>query len=98
MRIVKGQYGCQSECQKIIYAVHMRQIVIVYGPAKVAQLIALNFLYCSGCSHAFHPDTCQGNKRKICPCCTVRLQLLKTVLKKSTVKKIQDTVLIHRVE
>lgn len=79
-------------------AVHMRQIVIVYGPAKVSQLIETGYLYCSACSHAFHPFVCQGDKRKICPCCTVRLQLLKTVLKKSTVKKIQDTVLIHRME
>jgi hypothetical protein len=96
MKIVKGQYGCQGECKTIPHSVHMRQIVIVYGPAKVAQLIAQNFLYCSGCSHAFHPDTFQGNNRKICPCCTVRLALLKTMLKKSTVKKIQDSVIIHR--
>ena len=88
MKIVKGQYGRQGECKTIPYSVHMRQIVIVFRPARVSQLISQNFLCCSGCSHAFHPDNYQGNKRKISLCCTVRFALLKTMLKKSTVKKI----------
>lgn len=107
---VKGLYGCQGECSRIyansitIYqdltcsAVHMRTIVMSYSRAKIQRMIQDNWVYCVTCSHAFHPNVCQGQKRKICPCCTTRLNSLKTVLKRSTVQKIRDTVLISRVE
>lgn len=108
---VKGLYGCQEECSKIYAnaisdsmsslsnsAVHMRTIVISFSRAKVQKMIADNWFYCVTCTHAFHPSVCQGHTRKICPCCTTRLNALKTVLKKSTVQKIRDSVLLSRVE
>lgn len=79
-------------------AYHIQSIVCNLSRARVAQLIQNDWLYCKACSHGFHPFVCQGKIRKICPCCTTRLNLLKTALKKSTVQKIQDTVLIHRID
>jgi len=79
-------------------AYHIQSIVCNLSRAKVAQLIERDWLYCKACSHGFHPFVCQGKIRKICPCCTTRLNLLKTALKKSTVQKIRDTVLISRID
>lgn len=79
-------------------AAHMRDIVMTFSRARIQKMIRDNWVYCVTCSHAFNPLICPGKVRKICPCCTTRLNSLKTVLKRSTVQKIRDTVLISRVE
>lgn len=109
---IKGFYGCQGECKEryskvplftnpvknyTFIAYNIKTIVCSLDKKQIEKMIDDGWLHCSVCRYAFYPNVCPGKTRKFCPCCSSRLKMLRTVLKESTVKKIQNTILISRV-